>query len=113
MSITEQIRKLKTRLKSKPDPLLAETLKSLQELERLETVEGLIDFHQKEFCSIDDAASYLGCAKETVLKNVKNSFKPDGRPQRIDIPAVEFYNGKKKSYIVLRRALKSLKDRYI
>ncbi len=113
MTLTDQIHKIQKRLEEKPDPLLAEVLKSLKKLEKLNTVEGLIEFHKREFCNVDDAAKYLGCEGRTARKNVLNYFKPPGRSHRIDIPAITMNEGKQRQYyVVVKRGLKPLKQKY-
>jgi len=112
MTLIEQIRKIKARLEDKPDPLMVETLKSLQKLERLQTVAGLIEFHQREYCSTADAAEIAGCKPSTMRKNIMNYHKPPGRPQRVDVPSIIISDGKTQRYIVVKRGLKPLKHLY-
>ena len=116
MQLSEQIIKIKSRLKDKPDPLLHEVLKSLEKLDKLNTVEGLIEFHKREFCSPDEAAEYLECSGTSARKKIQSYFKSlenpsSGRSHRIEIPAIAINEGKKKpNYVVIRRGLKPLKQ---
>jgi hypothetical protein len=112
MTISEQIHKIQTRLNERPDPLLADVLTSLEKLETLSTVDGLLKFHKQEFCSTKKAAEYLGCSDTATRKKVLNYFRPKGRANQIRIPAIALNEGKQKqNYVIVKRGLKALKQK--
>ncbi len=70
--ISAQIDQLKKRLRDETDPMLEEVLTSLQQLQRLETVEGLIEFHEQQYCGRAEACEITGKPSETIRQYIDN-----------------------------------------
>jgi len=106
--VLAQIYDIKRRLRKAPDPLLADILESLQHLQRLETVEGLIEFHEQHYCSRAEAAELTGKSPESIRQYIDNYFKhPDSR-RRTKLAAIPIGDSKRKSYAIVRKSLKDI-----
>ena len=106
--ITTQIYDVKRRLRKAPDPLLVDILESLQQLQHLETVEGLIEFHEQHYCSRAEAAELAGKSPESIRQYIDNYFKhPDSR-RRTKLAAIPIGDTNRKSYVIVKKSLKDI-----
>ncbi len=105
--VLAQITKIKKRLRDNPDPLLEDVLRSLQRLRDLETVEGLIAFHQQEYCGRAEACEITGKTPETIRQYVNNYVRhPDSR--RTKIAVVPVGDTQRKTYVIVKKSLKDI-----
>ncbi len=77
--ISAQIDQLKKRLRDETDPMLEEVLMSLQQLQQLETVEGLIEFHEQQYCGRAEACEITGKPSETIRQRAVRPRNPPSR----------------------------------
>lgn len=105
--LESQIRRVEQRLQEKPDPLLRDVLESLLELDRLNTVEGALDFFERTFCNPLEAAELTGIPYESIRQYVNNYVKfPDSR--RTKLPCRTLGSSNKTVYVLTKKSLKNL-----
>ncbi len=106
--ISAQIDQLKKRLRDETDPMLEEVLTSLQQLQRLETVEGLIEFHEQQYCGRAEACEITGKPSETIRQYIDNYIHhPDSR-RRTKIAAIPIGSSQRKSYVIVKKSLRDI-----
>jgi len=103
LTLRQQINKLQKRINRDHDPLDLAIMDSLKQLERLETEEGLVEFHKQHYCGTPEAQEILGIPYQHLVLRLQNYVNNDGRKR---IAAIELNPGsKRKSFVVVKQSL--------